>query len=182
MEVRLGQLLIEKGVLTADQAQQVLAEQERSGEPFGLLCERLFSVDEEAVEQAWAHQYAKLSRAVDPLQEIVEKRALELITRRQAWQFRILPLRFDGHELMMATTQQHLRRALRFTTAIMGVPVYLVMAAPAALGQALCRYYPLPGMTPSSIEGSRLAALGCQPKPKNKRRDPKAESRIAESR
>ncbi|MCI0629609.1 MAG: hypothetical protein L0Y44_03015 [Phycisphaerales bacterium] len=151
MEFRLGQLLIEKGVLTPAQAHRVLEEQERTGEPFGLLCERLFNVDEEAVEQAWAVQYACLCRKIDPRHEVVESRALALVTRRQAWQFRILPIRFDGGELMLATTQQHLRRALRFATSVLGVPVYLVLATPEALGQALCRHYPLPGMSAQSI-------------------------------
>ena len=32
--------------------------------------------------------------------------ALELITRRQAWQFRVLPIRMDGRELVMATQDQ----------------------------------------------------------------------------
>jgi len=74
-----------------------------------------------------------------------------LISRRQAWQFRVLPLRFDGRELMLVTTRTHLCRALRFATAVMCVPVYLVLATPAALGEALCRHYPLPGMTPQSV-------------------------------
>ncbi len=78
-------------------------------------------------------------------------RVAELVTRRQAWQFRILPLRFEGRELLIATTQQHLRRALRFATNVIGIPVFFVMADPMDLGRALCDRFPLPGMTPESV-------------------------------
>lgn len=159
VELRLGQLLIESGVLTPRQLDRIVQEQQITGEPFGLLCERLFNVDPEAVEQAWARQYASLTRTVDPMKESVEKSALELVTRRQAWQFRVLPMRFDDGELMLATTQQHLRRALRFAVGVIGMPVFLVVATPQLLGEALCRYYPLPGMTPASVDDECMDKL-----------------------
>ena len=154
MELRLGQLLIEQGVLNAEQVETILDYQLHSGEPFGLLCERIFNVDPDLIESAWATQYASLTRTIDPAYEVFEERALELITRRQAWQFRVLPIRFDENELMIATTQQHLRRALRFATNVIGIPVYFVIAEPLSLGEALCKYYKLPGMKPELIAQS----------------------------
>ena len=159
MEVRLGQLLVQSGVLSREQVEQVLAEQAVCGEPFGLLCERMFSVDPSAVEDAWAVQYVNLARHVDPLDESIDPQARDTVTRRQAWQFRVLPIRFDGRELMLATTQQHLRRALRFANNVIAVPVYLVLCEPQHLGEALCRHYPLPGMTPRSIHDEGLDRL-----------------------
>lgn len=159
MEVRLGQLLVESRVLTQVQVEAVLAEQQRTGEPFGLICERLFRVDPDAVERAWATQYASLTRTIDPCAEVVDPRAMELVTRRQAWQFRVCPIRFDDGDLMVATTQRHLRRALRFATNVIGVPVYLVMAPAESLGEALCRYYPLPGMSPRAVSDDALDAI-----------------------
>lgn len=151
MEVRLGQLLVEDGVLTSQQVEEIVAEQERTGEPFGLLAERLFGVDPHKIEEAWARQYAHLTRTVKPEVEVFDEQATELVTRRQAWQFRILPLRFEGRELLIATTEQHLRRALRFATNVIGIPVFFVMADPLDLGRALCAHYALPGMTPESV-------------------------------
>jgi len=156
MELRLGQVLIEQGVLSESQVQRVMRRQEDSGEPFGLLCEEMFDVPPEAIERAWATQYASLTRTVDPAREAFDSAALELITRRQAWQFRVLPMRFDGRELMMATTRSQLRRALRFATNVLGVPVYLVLADPRALGEALCRHYPMAGMSPQSVDDEAM--------------------------
>ncbi len=159
MDVRLGQLLIEQGVLTADQVSDALERQADSGEPLGLLCERLYGVAPEAIELAWAAQYARLTRTIDPEAEPLEDRALGLITRRQAWQFRILPLRFDGNELMIATTLSHLRRALRFAVNVIGVPVFFVMTDEEQLGRALCRHYELPGFTPGCVNMTAIERL-----------------------
>ena len=70
-----------------------------------------------------------------------------------------LPVRFDGSELMLATTERHLRRTLRFAMNVLGVPVYLVMASPDGLGRGLCRHYPWPGMSPASVLDDQLDRL-----------------------
>ena len=156
MELRVGEFLVEQGVLNLAQVKMVLDEQQVTGEPFGLICERHLGIDPKMVESAWATQYARLTRKIDPVLEAYDPGAQQLVTRRQAWQFRILPVRFDGHELMVATTQSHLPRALRFATNVVGVPVYLVMADALRLGEALCRHYPLPGMNAASVDDDAL--------------------------
>ena len=156
MEYRLGQLLVDAGVLTHAQIEQVLAHQQGTGEPFGLICENKFGVSPAAIEEAWAAQYARWTRQIDPSVEVFEPRALELITRRQAWQFRVLPVRFEGRELMLATTQRHIRRGLRFANNVLGTPSYFVMATPRDLGAALCKHYALPGMTPESVDDAGM--------------------------
>ncbi|MBT8207956.1 MAG: hypothetical protein KJO18_06770 [Acidimicrobiia bacterium] len=159
MAVRLGDLLIESGVLTTPQVDMILREQRDTGEPFGALAERLYAVDPAVVEAAWARQYATLTRTVNPELEEMDPNALALVTRRQAWQFRVLPIRFDPHELMMATVPQYLPRALRFAANIIGYPVFYVMCDPEALGRALCTHYPLPGFTAESIHDCGLDGM-----------------------
>jgi hypothetical protein len=159
MESRLGQLLVESNILTEDQVRVVLEHQRRSTRPFGLLCEELFGISPRTIEEAWARQYAIRSRTIDPQIETFDERALDLVTRRQAWQFRVLPIRFDNGDLMMATTPQHLLRALRFAVNTLGVPAYFVMADPAKLGEELCRRYPLPGLTPACINDNGMDHL-----------------------
>jgi len=156
MEYRLGQLLVDAGVLTHPQVDEVLHRQHETGEPFGLIAEQMFGVSPVVIEEAWAAQYARWTRHVNPAVEVFENKALELITRRQAWQFRVLPIRFDGKELMLATTQRHIRRGLRFANNVLGVPSFFVMARPNELGIALCKHYALPGMTPEAVDDSAL--------------------------
>ena len=151
MDLRLGRLLVDSGSLSEAQLVEALEQPRRPGEPLGVLAERLFGVDPAVVETAWARQYASMTRTIDPEVEVYDEHALELVTRRQAWQFRVLPVRFDPIGLMVATTRIHLHRALRFTTNVIGVPVFFVLAEPEALGAALCRHYPMPGMGPKSV-------------------------------
>ncbi|HVP74003.1 MAG TPA: hypothetical protein VMS30_09720 [Phycisphaerales bacterium] len=155
-ELRLGQVLIEQGVLTDRQVDRILNRQRETGQPFGLLCEEMFRVPAETIERAWATQYANLTRTIDPASEPMDHAAIALLTRRQAWQFRVLPIRFDGRELMLATTRSQLLRALRFANNVLGIPVYLVLANPRALGEALCRHYPMPGMNAKSIDDDAM--------------------------
>jgi hypothetical protein len=68
----------------------------------------------------------------------------------------VLPIRFDDRELMLATTRRHLRRALRFANNVLGVPVYLVLADALYLGEAIQRHYPMPGLSPRSIDDEAL--------------------------
>lgn len=159
MTPRLGEILVQQNVLTDNQLQSILAEQRARGGPFGLLAEQLFGIPPETIENAWADQYARIARTVDPTSEVYEHAALELVSRRQAWQFRVLPIRFEDGALMIATMSDSLRRALRFATRVIDVPCYFVMAEPDQLGLALCKHYPLPGLTPMCLQDDGLDRL-----------------------
>lgn len=150
--LRLGEILVQSGVLTAKQVEDLLHYQKQTHKPIGWLAERKFGIDPEVIEDAWAEQYASLTRTIDPENEVYADEAAQLISPRQAWQFRVLPIRFDDSELIMATTRRHLRRALKFATNVIGVPVFLVMTEPIALGRALTERYSLPGFTPESVD------------------------------
>ena len=150
--LRLGEILVQSGVLTAKQVDDLLHYQKQTHKPIGWLAERKFGVDPDVIEDAWAEQYATITRTIDPEFELYSDEATQLVSHRQAWQFRVLPIRFDDSELIMATTRRHLRRALRFATNVIGVPVYFVMTEPIALGRALCERYALAGFTAESID------------------------------
>ena len=145
METRLGDVLVARGVLDAGQVDRVMAEQRRTGEPFGVLCERLYDVDPRDVEAAWGQQYAGLTMRVDPATETFDVSVLGLLDRRQAWQFGCVPVRWDGRELMVVTTEANLVRAHRFCSKQMNAPVFMVLCEPEDLKTTLERWYPLPG-------------------------------------
>lgn len=153
MAVRLGDLLVERGLLTESQRAEIVRRQKRDPRPFGAIAERLYGVRPEAVEQAWADQFARITATVDPRDERVDSDALGSIERRQAWQFRVLPLRYEGGDLVICTTREHLVRALKFTGWRLTRPCHFVLADPLALGEALMRYYRLEGMNPAMVMG-----------------------------
>ncbi|MFO0832368.1 MAG: hypothetical protein U0637_11090 [Phycisphaerales bacterium] len=149
--LHLGELLVQHNVLTAAQRDQVLAAQHDRGGAFGALAEEMFGVSPDAVERAWAEQYASIAPTVDPRAMPISHEALEAINRRQAWQFRMLPLELRDGGLLACTTQESLVRALRFAGWRLGYSCQFVLAQPHALGEALCTHYPMAGMTPASV-------------------------------
>jgi hypothetical protein len=157
MLIRLGDLLVQRGVLTREQRDAILAEQIQTSRPFGVLAEQIYGVHREDIEDAWAEQYAMINPTVDPRHEEINPAVLQLIGRRQAWQFRMLPLRFDGPELVVCTTQDHLVKALRFVGYQVKQPVYFVLSNAQALGEALMTNYPMDGMNPNMVAYERLA-------------------------
>lgn len=151
MAVQLGEVLVAKGVLTPDQVNEILRKQKRTRRPFGALAEEMFDVAPEAVEQAWASQYTEIAEHVDPADEKIDRTVLGLIDRRQAWQFRILPMSQDGGELRIATTPDHLLRAMRFALRHFGQACYFVLTSPDQLAIALNEHFPLPGMSVDAV-------------------------------
>ncbi len=146
-KVRLGELLVQRGLLTEAQVESILVEQERGGRPFGDLAERLYGVSACDIERAWVEQFAQITEHIDPRAEEVDPAVLDRVTRRQAWQFGMLPLRKDGCELVVATTRDGLLRAVRFAGWSMSEPVYFVLAEDHELEEALSEHYAFPGMT-----------------------------------
>ncbi|MFM9995335.1 MAG: hypothetical protein ACKVU4_05985 [Phycisphaerales bacterium] len=157
MTLRLGDLLVQRGVLTVAQRDEVLRLQRTDPRPFGAIAERMFGVVPARVEEAWAEQFSGLTSHVDPRREPVDPRVLPAIDRRQAWQFRVLPLREEGGDLVLCTTREHLVRALKFTGWRIARSCHFVLAEPLALGEALMRHYRLDGMTPEMVAGRGLA-------------------------
>lgn len=151
MAIRLGEVLVRRGLLSHEQVERIVDEQSRWHRPFGVLAEEMFGLSVDDVEQAWAEQYAHLTQNVDVRQHAPDPRALQMVDRRQAWQFRVLPLEFDGDELMVATTRDHLARSLRFVSRCLATPCYLVLTEAKMLGEALMQHFPMAGMTPDMV-------------------------------
>jgi len=146
MAVQLGQVLVEKGVLTPEQVQAIVQKQNSTRRPFGALAEEMFGVHSECVENAWASQYSEIAEHIDPADEAIDRSVLDLIDRRQAWQFRMIPMRQDGSEIRVATTHEHLLRAMRFALRHFGQACYFVLTQPEQLADALATHFPMPGM------------------------------------
>ncbi|MBS0198385.1 MAG: hypothetical protein JSR77_16665 [Planctomycetes bacterium] len=149
--LHLGDLLVRHGVLTEGQRDEVLEAQRERGGAFGAVAEEMFGVSPSAVERAWAEQYAAFAPHVDPRSYNINPRALEAISRRQAWQFCILPLEISKDDLLACTTQDHLVRALKFAGWRLGHACQFVIAEPLHLGETMCKHYPMAGMSPESV-------------------------------
>ena len=142
--IQIGQLLIEQGVLTAAQVDQIIDVQKTSHRPFGDLAERLFSIDPRAVEDAWVEQYVRATGIVDLNQVQIEADALRILNRRQAWQFHILPVNHRENNLNVATSGEDLIRAVNFAVRKIDDPLYFLIAERQQLREFLMKHYPVP--------------------------------------
>ena len=152
----LGEVLVEQGLLVETDVSSILEQQRLSGRPFGDIAEEFFNVSTEAIEEAWAYQYAYNAPTIDPVTFIPRSDAKDLITARQAWQFRCLPMNLEGETLVLATTPRYLQRALKFATRVLDRPAYFMMTTEARLASALSNHYPFGGMNATNDTMKRL--------------------------
>ena len=89
----------------------------------------------------------------------IEDEAREMVVRRQAWQFGIVPLRLDDGYLIAATSRKQLPRAVRFATRVLGMPVQFEIAEDDELSRLLALQYPIRGMDKSIFDGTVFAGL-----------------------
>ena len=65
MRVRIGEVMVNHGLLTQDQVNSIIEHQKQRPRPFGELAEVLFHVSSEDVEAAWVEQYSLITEHVD---------------------------------------------------------------------------------------------------------------------
>ena len=142
--IRLGELLIEQGVLSGEQVDHIVRIQRSVGRPFGDLAERLFGIDPKAVEQAWAKQYHGLAGVEDPFALQADAECLSLVNRRQAWQFFIAPFSRENGELRILADAARRPRAVNFAASTFAEPVFFQLASTETLKAFLAHHYPVP--------------------------------------
>lgn len=158
--IRIGEILVEHGVLTEQQVFEIVQAQKKLRLPFGALAERMFEVTLESIEQAWIEQYHRFTGTIDLQHQTFDDEALRMINRRQARQFEMLPVGFEpGGELLMAASRRRLARAVTFATNRIDRVVYFRIAQSEQLQKFLEQYYPMPEVTDEMLRQARdLAA------------------------
>ena len=144
--MRIGEMLITAGLLTSEETEQILRRQQSHPEPFGLLAQRMFGLDPQQIEDVWTETTIRLGEVVRPEDSEIDLNVLDLVTRRQAWQFRIIPVSWDDGCLVLVTTRDHLARALRFATRSIPFQVYFLLVETGVFAEALNANYAMPGM------------------------------------
>jgi len=156
--MRIGEMLVRMGVLNRAQVEAILDEQQSSNEAFGALAERLYGIAPDTIERSWIEQTQERATIFDP-ERGIEDEARDLVVRRQAWQFGIVPLRIDDGYLIAATSRKQLPRAVRFATRVLGMPVQFEIAEDDELSSLLALQYPIRGMDKSIFDGTAFAGL-----------------------
>lgn len=145
MSIRLGELLVVQGVITPEQQEEILQAQKQSGRPFGVIAEEQFGVAPAAIENAWTIQYAMIAPRLDPSECEIPAQVLELVTKRQAWQFGFIPCDVKEEEITLVCARETLARSLRFVNwRINGLCTFAICDLK-TLRRGLETHYPFPG-------------------------------------
>jgi general secretion pathway protein E/type IV pilus assembly protein PilB len=134
-KLRLGELLVQQGLITPDQLRIALTEQKNQSVPLGRLLVRLGFVTEAVIRDIMARTIGQES--IDLTQVVVDGEAVRLIPQDFARRHRLLPIAFDGsaQALTVAITEVFNMVALDQLRATIGhqIKIKTVLAGEAQL-------------------------------------------------
>ncbi|MGR8920445.1 MAG: GspE/PulE family protein [Gammaproteobacteria bacterium] len=141
--LRIGELLVEKGVVSPDQVRIALTEQRKNRDHLGKILVRLGFATEaiilDVLGGALGQQKAQLAQVV------VDSEAIRLIPKDMARRFRILPLTYDANSnrLTLAMADTFNVVALDQISALLGgdVEIQPLMAGEAEIEKAIDQFY-----------------------------------------
>ena len=142
-KLRLGELLVQQGLITTDQLSIALAEQRHNNTPIGRLLVRLGFVTESAIRDIMARTIGQES--IDLGQVVADPEALKLVNQDFARRNRVLPIAFDQAEqtLTIATTEIFNVVAMDQLRGMIGsqVEIKTLLASEAQLGDYIDHFY-----------------------------------------
>lgn len=142
-KLRLGELLVQQGLITTDQLSIALAEQRHNNIPIGRLLVRLGFVTESAIRDIMARTIGQ--EAIDLGHVVADPEALRLVSQEFARRNRILPIAFDvaDHVLTIATTEIFNVVAMDQLRAMLGpqIEIKTQLASEAQLGDYIDQFY-----------------------------------------
>jgi general secretion pathway protein E/type IV pilus assembly protein PilB len=142
-KLRLGELLVQQGLITPDQLRIALTEQKNQQAPLGRLLVRLGFVTEAVIRDIMARTIGQES--IDLSQVVVDADAVKLVPQDFARRHRMLPIAFDGvsQTLMVAITEVFNVVALDQLRATIGqqVKIRTVLAGEAQLEDHIDQFY-----------------------------------------
>ena len=142
-KLRLGELLVQQGLITHDQLRIALTEQKSQNIPIGRLLVRLGFVTEAVIRDIMARTIGQES--IDLTQVLVDAEALKLVPQDFARRHRLLPIAYDAEKnlLIVAITEVFNVVALDQLRATLGhnIQMKTVLAGQAQLDEFIDQFY-----------------------------------------
>jgi len=142
-KLRLGELLVQQGLITHDQLRIALTEQKTQNMPIGRLLVRLGFVTEAVIRDIMARTIGQES--IDLSQVLVDAEALKLVPQEFARRHRLLPIAYDADQnlLIVAITEVFNVVALDQLRATLGhnIQMKTVLAGQAQLDEFIDQFY-----------------------------------------
>ena len=139
MNDRIGELLVQKNLLSEEQLRRAKEEARTSGTRIGYQITKLGFVEEEKVAEAVSNQYGVPTIELDDFE--VDSEVIALIPEEVANKHTILPVNRAGSTLIVAMSDPSNIFAIDDLKFLTGYNVEVVVAAEEAIRRAIDRYY-----------------------------------------
>ncbi len=144
----LGELLIERGLISAQELEQVLAEQQRTGELLGSILIRSGILSDTQLVAVLAEQ-AGIPYLESLSDQPIPPDVLAMVSSRFASQYHLVPLAFSGGTLQVAIADPFDIQTLDELKLLLNCNIHVVLTSPGEIQEAIQRYY---GVGAATIE------------------------------
>jgi len=142
MAKRLGELLLEENLITEEQLERAIEEQQKTGEPLGEILIRLNYISEEALYYFLAIQFG--TEYVDLADKEIPPETVNLIKKSVAEELNIIPIENNDKHIVFATCEpdEHLNIRIRERTLLpKNKEIKFVITSKTSIKNALSTYY-----------------------------------------
>ncbi len=147
---RIGQILVDLGYISDEQLEMLLEEQQQQpGELLGKIAEEMGLVTDDQLAQALAEQGGM--RVISLVDVDVPAETLNKITETMATLYRVIPVRFDGTKLTIATANPQNLSIQDELRTFLGYDIEIVVATERDVNTALDKFYNAAGDSVGSI-------------------------------
>jgi type IV pilus assembly protein PilB len=137
----IGQILLEMGVLSDKDIEEILDQQERTGRKFGQIALAWGLATPEQIWEAWSKQLAEQHHHVDLDEVGIDTNAINRVSSVLARFYHIVPLRLWGDNLVVATPSNADHGDLSDLPVLLGCNVHQVFCEPKQVDEYLDRVY-----------------------------------------
>lgn len=138
---RIGEILIQKKLISWEQLQDSLQEQKSTQEPIGEILVRKKVIPKSLLYRALAEQFG--IRFIDPTRTHINPKALELVPASVARKYQILPIEIDNQALVIGVADPMQAWPEEEVKRLAGVLQFQkVLCSPESLDQAIKEQYP----------------------------------------
>jgi type IV pilus assembly protein PilB len=140
---QIGQILLDMGVLTSRDVEEILEQQQRTGRRFGQIALAWGLATPEQIWTAWSKQLADHDHHVDIDEVGIDTNAVEQVSGVIARYYNIMPLRLWGDNLVVAVPENGDHRSLDELPILLDCRVHACLCSPEQVNKYLDKVYGL---------------------------------------
>ena len=156
MALRLGDILVEKGIISQEELKLAVSEQQKTKEMFGQVLVRMGFVTEKKMLQVLAEQQG--IQFVDPKEMNIAEKVIKSVPAKFVWHYKIMPISIEGNILTVAISNPFDMWPVDDLETHLGFKVEKALATTVDIKEAIKKYY---GVGAETIE--RILSDGSRP-------------------